>query len=157
MLAGMNLDRVEVRDSLIAGRGLFARAPIRAGERVLEYLGERITKEESLRRCEAGNPFIFSLDEHFDLDGAVEWNPARFANHSCTPNCETEDDEGRIWVVALRDIAPGEELTYNYNFDLAEFREHRCACRAENCVGFMVAEEHFPALRRLRENGALTV
>lgn len=152
----MNLETVEVCDSLIAGRGLFARTDICAGARVIEYLGERITKDESLRRCEAGNPYIFALDEEFDLDGAVEWNPARFVNHSCAPNCETEDDEGRIWVVALRDIRAGEELTYNYNFDLAEFREHRCECRAENCVGYMVAEEHFPALRRLRENGALT-
>lgn len=145
----------EIRDSLIAGRGLFARVPLRAGERVLEYLGERINKEEALRRCEDGNPYIFTLDEEFDLDGSVDSNPARFANHSCTPNCETEDDDGRIWVLTLRDIAPGEELTYNYNFDLAEFRENRCACRAESCIGYMVAEEHFPTLRRLREDGAL--
>ena len=65
----MNLELVEVRDSLIAGRGLFARVDLRAGQRVIEYLGERITKDESLRRCEAGNPYIFALDEEFDRVG----------------------------------------------------------------------------------------
>jgi SET domain-containing protein len=156
MLSHMSVEWLDVRPSPIAGRGLFARTDLAAGQRIIEYVGERITKDESLRRCEAGNPYIFALDDEHDLDGSVEWNLARFINHSCAPNCETEDDEGRIWVVALRDIRAGEELTYNYNFDLTEFREHPCRCGAEHCVGFMVAEEHFPALRRLRESGALT-
>lgn len=131
----------EVRDSGIHGRGAFATRPIRAGERVAEYVGERISKSESLRRQEEGNEYIFTLDEEVDIDGLVEWNPARFVNHSCDPNCETEIEDESIWVVALRDIAPGEELTYNYCYDFEEYREHPCRCGTKRCVGYMLAEE----------------
>ena len=57
---------------------------------VLEYVGEKISKSESLRRCEENNEYIFTLNEQEDLDGNVEWNPARFINHSCVPNCDAE-------------------------------------------------------------------
>lgn len=139
---------VEVRRSGIHGQGLFARRFIPAGARVIEYRGERIDKRESARRCAAGNHFIFSLDEEWDLDGNVPDNPAAFANHSCAPNCEAEQEGHRIWLVALRDIAPDEEITFNYGYDLEDFREHPCACGAPQCVGYIVAEELIPALRR---------
>src|ERR1041385_2736909 len=120
---------VEVRPSRIHGQGLFARNAIAAGARVLEYAGEKITKAESLRRCEGSNEYIFGLDETHDLDGNVPWNPARFMNHSCAANCEAELDGGRIWAVARRDIAAGEELTFNYGYDLVDYREHPCRDR----------------------------
>lgn len=142
---------VEIRRSLIHGSGGFARTRIPAGTRVIEYVGEKINKAESLRRCEANNEYIFTLDDEFDIDGNVLWNPARFINHSCAPNCEAELDEDRIWVVALRDIEAGEELTYNYNYDLEDYREHPCRCRAADCVGYIVAEEFFDQVRRQRE------
>jgi SET domain-containing protein len=79
----------------------------------------------------------------------VEWNPARLINHSCEPNCEAlTDDDNRIWIVAKRDIAAGEELTFNYNYDLEDFKEHPCQCGAQNCVGFIVAEEFFAQVRQ---------
>lgn len=143
--------------STIQGMGGFARVPIEAGTEIIEYVGERISKEESSRRCEQNNPFIFGLDAEQDLDGNVPWNPARFINHSCAPNCEALDDEGRIWVVALRDIAPGEELTFNYGYSLEEYRDHPCRCGAPDCVGFMVAAEFHETVRRnvaWREAGA---
>ena len=132
----------EIRESAIDRRGAFALRPIRAGERVARYTGEKITKAESLRRQEDGNEYIFTLDEEFDVDGSVDWNPARFANHSCEPNCETEiDEEDAIWIVALRDISPGEEITYNYGYDLEDYREHSCRCGASRCIGYILAEE----------------
>src|SRR5882724_10058445 len=79
---------VVTKDSLIDGLGAFAERDITKGTRVIEYVGERISKTESMERCEKGNAFIFSLDEMHDVDGQVEWNPARFLNHSCEPNCE---------------------------------------------------------------------
>src|SRR5690606_11462248 len=109
---------VEVRRSKIHGWGGLARRFIPAVRVVIEYVGEKISKAESLRRCEQNNHFIFALDDEWDLDGSVDWNPARWLNHSCEPNCEAQDDDGRIWIVALRDIQPGEELTFNYNYDL---------------------------------------
>ena len=139
---------IEFRPSGIHGTGGFATTAIRAGTRIVEYVAAKITKEESNRRCAASNPYIFCLDEEHDLDGDVPWNPARFLNHSCAPNCEAIEDDGRIWIVALRDIAPGDELTFNYGYDLEDYRDHPCRCGTPDCVGYVVAEEFFPTVRR---------
>jgi SET domain-containing protein len=138
---------VNFRESPIHGTGGFAHCAIPAGTRVVEYLGRRIDKQESQRQCELDNPYIFDLNEEQDLDGSVDWNPARLLNHSCEPNCEAELDEDRIWIVSLRDIAPGEEITFNYNYDLEDYREHPCRCGSESCVGYIVAEELFSKFR----------
>ena len=139
---------IHIAASPIHGRGGFASARLAAGTRVIEYVGERITKAESARRCEAENWFIFGLDAEFDLDGNVEWNAARFLNHSCEPNCEAVFEEGRVWIVALREIESGEEVTFNYGYDLENYREHRCHCGARSCAGYIVAAELLPHLRR---------
>jgi hypothetical protein len=139
----------EFRRSRIHGRGGYARQAIPAETDVIEYVGEKISKAESERRCEANNEYIFTGDDTYDIDGNVEWNPARLINHSCEPNCEAlTDDDNRIWIVAKRDIAAGEELTFNYNYDLEDFKEHPCQCGAPNCVGFIVAEEFFAQVRQ---------
>jgi uncharacterized protein len=129
--------------SPIHGSGGFAKAAISKGTRVIEYIGERISKSESLRKCEGNNEFIFSLSDEQDLDGDVVWNPARLLNHSCAPNCEAELREDHIWIMASRDIPAGEEVTFNYGYDLEDYRDYPCRCGAPNCVGFMVAEEFF--------------
>ena len=134
--------------SPIHGTGGFARVDIPAGTRVIEYVGEIISKQESLERCERSNEYIFAIDEERDLDGNVEWNPARFLNHSCEPNCEARLIDGRIWLVAIRDLRAGEELTFNYSYDLTDYREHPCHCGANKCVGYIVAEELFEHVRR---------
>ena len=140
-------DRITFRRSTIHGTGGYARREIAASSTVIEYVGEKITKAEALLRCEAENAFIFALDDEFDLDGNVIWNPARFLNHSCAPNCEAGVKEARVWITAMRDIAPGEELTYNYGYDLEDYREQPCHCGATECVGFIVAEEFFDHVR----------
>ncbi len=141
-------ETVIFHESPIHGTGGFARRDIAAGERVIEYVGEIITKEESLRRCERNNEYIFALDDERDLDGNVDWNPARFLNHSCAPNCEAQWNAGGIWLVAICAIGAGEELTFNYGYDLADYREHPCHCGSASCVGFMMAEEFFEHVRR---------
>lgn len=138
---------VALGGSGIHGRGGFARRAIPAGTPVIEYVGERIGKAESARRCEAENPYIFILDETWDLDGAVAWNPARFLNHSCGPNCEAQREGHRLLIVAKRPIEAGEELTFNYGYGLDSWRDYPCACGANNCLGFIVGEEHWPAVR----------
>src|ERR1043166_8191820 len=96
---------IQFKSSAIHGTGGFAARDIAADVSVIEYVGEIISKAESLRRCEANNEYIFALDDERDLDGSVSWNPARFLNHSCAPNCEAQmDDEGRVWIVTIRDI-----------------------------------------------------
>ena len=135
--------------------GCFAIAPIAKGVRLIEYVGERISKAESTKRCEADNQYIFSINDEFDLDGNVGWNPAKFINHSCAPNCEAELDDCRVWIVALRDIEPGEEITFNYGYDLEGYEDHPCRCGAPNCVGYMVAEEFFPHVLKNKPRKAL--
>lgn len=147
----LSSDHLVYRPSSIHGLGAFATRSLPPGARVVEYTGEKIDKQESLRRLQANNPFIFALDEQWDLDGSVEWNLARHLNHSCAPNCEAMHEEGRIWIFTMRAILPGEELTFNYGYGLEEYREHPCRCGTSECVGFMVAEEFFPKLRAARE------
>jgi len=134
--------------STIHGTGGFARTDVGPGTSLLEYVGERISKEESLQRCRAGNTRIFSLDDEWDLDGDVPWNPARWLNHSCEPNCEACLDDGQIWIVSLRPISAGEELTFNYGYDLEDLEDHPCRCGTANCVGYIVAEEFHETIRR---------
>ncbi|MBA4135921.1 MAG: SET domain-containing protein-lysine N-methyltransferase [Opitutus sp.] len=144
----------------VHGWGVFARDFIPEGERVIEYVGERITKAEAERRDAArlarlaaggdGCVYVFETRTRHDIDGGVTWNPARRINHSCAPNCEAEeDDHGRIWIVARRDLAPGEELTYDYGFSLEEWRGHPCRCGAPECVGYIVARGQRWRVRRV--------
>jgi len=117
-------EQLVFKASPIHGVGGFARRDIPAGTRVIEYLGEKISKAESLRRCERNNEYIFELDDEHDLDGNVSWNPARFLNHSCAPNCEAILEGGKIWILAERDLKSGEEITFNYGYDLVDYKEH---------------------------------
>ena len=136
-------DLIVIRESPIHGRGAFAKRSIPRGQRVVEYLGQRISKRESLRRCERNNEYIFALNDDEDLDGNVPWNPARFFNHSCAPNCDAELQDGRIWIIARRDIQPGEEITFNYGYDLEDYRDYPCRCGSPQCIGYIVAKEFF--------------
>jgi len=132
----------------VHGHGIFARDFIPQDGRVIEYTGERITKREAERREEArlarkaaggdGCVYVFEVTSRHDIDGDVPWNPARHINHSCEPNCEAQHGRGRIWIVALRDIAPGEELTYDYGFDYGEAWDHPCRCGSKRCAGYIV-------------------
>lgn len=140
---------VVIRSSRIHGRGIFARQRIPRGTRILEYVGERITKAEGLRRAAAqiahhrrnehrGAVYIFELNQKTDIDGNVAWNPARLINHSCDANCETMIIRGHIWIQSIRTIEPGEEITYDYGYDLEHWQDHPCRCGAPNCCGYIV-------------------
>ena len=136
------------QQSPIHGWGGFARLEIPAGTRIIEYVGERIDKRESARRCELNNAYIFAVDDSFDLDGNVDWNLARFINHSCAPNCDAEWIDGQIWVVANRLIRTGEEITYDYGYDLEDYANYPCHCGGPGCVGYIVAAELARFVRR---------
>lgn len=150
-----------VRSSSIHNRGIFARCDIPNDEPIIEYVGEKITKAESTRRGEAlverskktggAAVYVFTLNQRYDIDGAKGKNPARYINHSCDPNCEAYIIRGRIWIYSLRDIKAGEELTYNYGFDVDTWDEHPCRCGTERCVGFIVEEKQWPKLLKKME------
>ncbi|HTL17557.1 MAG TPA: SET domain-containing protein-lysine N-methyltransferase [Patescibacteria group bacterium] len=144
----VDTDLVLFQNSSIHGMGGFAARDILPGTTLLEYKGEKIDKGESARRCELNNVFIFSLNEDYDLDGDASWNTARLLNHSCLPNCEAQIADARIWIVATRPIRAGQEITFNYGFDLENYRDYPCRCGAPNCVGFIVAEEFFDHVRK---------
>lgn len=139
-----------VRRSDIHGKGVFARRKIREGELIDEYLGERIGWDEANRRAEEGggpvnHTFFFSLADGRVIDGGSGGNDSRFINHACEPNCEAQEDEGRVFIYALRDIARGEELKYNYALVYEERhtpavkRQFACNCGSPGCTGTMLA------------------
>ncbi len=149
---------VDARNSAIHGRGLYARVTIPDGTRVIEYLGERITKAESLRREAArleqvrlgqdGCVYIFNLNKRYDLDGSAAPNLARLINHSCKPNCRSEIIRGHIWIIARREIAAGEELSFDYGYPLGEWQNHPCRCGTPECPGYIVAKAQRKRLRK---------
>lgn len=133
--------------SPIHGLGGFAITDIKQGTQLIEYVGEHISIAESIERCSKGNQCIFGLSEREHLDGNVPWNPARYINHSCRPNAEARLIDGHIWLVAIRDIRPGEEITFDYGYDMEDYRAHPCSCGAPDCLGYIVAEEFRGVIR----------
>ena len=130
--------RYEVRPSGISGHGGYALDRFQPGERIAQYSGPRISKEESTRRCAAGNAYIFTLDDTWDIDGATPENAARYFNHSCDPNCRPDTRNEEIWIVARREIQPGEEITFDYGYEMTDAGPVPCHCGAPNCYRFIV-------------------
>lgn len=151
-MATTRSSRIVVRNSKIHGRGVYAARPLKKGERIVEYRGERISWREADRRPpsdpdDPNHTFFFSLsDGKTVIDASVRGNAARFINHACDPNCESEESEdGRVYIEALRDIKTGEELNYDYGLIIDERltpklkKEHECRCGSPKCRGTMLA------------------
>jgi hypothetical protein len=142
--------RIQTRRSGVHGKGVFAVRDIAAGETIIEYKGEVISWKEALRRhphdpSQPQHTFYFHVDDKHVIDGRVDGNAARWINHACDPNCETDEVDGRIFIKAARDIAAGDELNYDYGLVidlpytpelLAEFP---CWCGADACRGTLLA------------------
>jgi uncharacterized protein len=139
--------RVWVGTSCIAGQGLFAAQAIRQGTKILRYIGQKITHEESARRLAAGNVYIFGLDERYAIDGSTCKNTARFINHACEPNCQTEQFGNTIWIVAIRDIEAREELTYNYGYAVDDEPVEPCHCGAKHCCGYILGPQYWDRIQ----------
>jgi uncharacterized protein len=160
----MNNEYIQVRKSNIHNTGIFARKFIPKGTQIIEYVGEKISKKESEKRAdvvledskknkEKGAVYIFEINKKYDLDGNVPYNTARYINHSCDPNCESENIDDKIWIKAIKDIKPDEELKYNYGYDIDNFDEHPCLCGAEKCKGYIASEDKWAKLKKeLRKN-----
>ena len=154
--------KIATRRSQIHGNGVFAVAPIRKGERLIEYQGRLRTHKEVDRvyadDVETGHTFLFTLNDTYVIDANVEGNAARWINHSCDPNCEavTVEDEDedpardKVFIEARRAIKPGEELTYNYGIVLDEPHTARlkklwaCRCGSAKCTGTMLQPKRKP-------------
>ena len=142
----------DVRQSPIQGMGAFAKRPIPAGTRIIEYAGERLTPAQAEERYpdEPGarhHTFLFAIDDDVVVDASVNGNEARFLNHSCAPNCDVVVDDKRLWIEAIHDIEVDEELVYDYAFVLEERhtpaakRRYPCFCGAITCRGTILARK----------------
>ena len=140
---------IEVRSSEVHGLGVFATQHIPKRTRIIEYLGERISHREADRRYDDhdendNHTFLFNVDRGLVIDAGVNGNEARFINHSCEPNCESVIEHRRVYIEALRDIAPGEELCYDYQIgrdrsDPPNVDEiFACRCGTQQCRGSML-------------------
>ena len=142
--------RIQTRRSGVHGRGVFAVQDIAEGETLIEYKGEVISWEEALRRhphdpSQPNHTFYFHIDDERVIDGNVNGNASRWINHSCAPNCEADETDGRVFVKALRNISAGEELNYDYGLIIDEpytkklKADFPCWCGSESCRGTLLA------------------
>lgn len=136
-----------IRTSALHGVGVYTTAPIATSTRVLEYTGERI-------RADSTDGMYDDVTYLFGLDGGKTvidgFGMAAFVNHSCDANCETDQIDGKIWIISTRDIQAGEELSYDYNiYDTDPGEEVPCHCGAANCRGTMISEDELKRHRKL--------
>jgi SET domain-containing protein len=142
--------RIQVRRSGVHGKGVFAVAPIPKGEVLIEYKGEVIDWPEALRRhphdpSDPHHTFYFHIDEKNVIDAKHGGNAARWINHSCEPNCEADEVDGRIFIKSLRTLKPGQELFYDYGLIIDDKytpklkKEYECRCGSTKCRRTMLA------------------
>ena len=142
--------RIQTRRSGVHGKGVFAVQDIAEGEVLIEYTGEVITWQEAQDRhphdpLQPNHTFYFHVDEDRVIDAKFGGNSARWINHSCAPNCFADERDGRIFITALRNIAAGEEINYDYGLIIDERytpklkAEYPCWCGSPNCRGTLLA------------------
>jgi uncharacterized protein len=144
--------RIQVRSSGVHGKGVFALTALAAGATIIEYKGEIISWPQALERhphdpAQPNHTFYFHIESGDVIDGNVRGNISRWINHACAPNCEADERGGRVFIKALRAIAAGEELFYNYGLSMdARYtaklkKEFACCCGAPNCLGTMLVSK----------------
>ena len=131
----MKLYRIKKSNIDRRGRGLYATKDIKAGTKIIDYVGNIITKKQTENSDKFDNAkpiYLFNLNSRYDLDGAVSWNLARLINHSCSNNCDYEGKGLKIWVKAIKDIKKGEEFTCDYGFGFDEnYKQFQCKCKSK--------------------------
>jgi len=142
--------RIQTRTSGVHGKGVFAVQDLAEGETLIEYIGEIINWKEALRRHphdpkDANHTFYFHIDKNHVIDAKYGGNSSRWINHSCKPNCEADEQDGRVFIKALRNIPAGQELFYDYGLIIDApytkklLAEYPCWCGAKNCRGTLLA------------------
>ncbi|MBC7610343.1 MAG: SET domain-containing protein-lysine N-methyltransferase [Polaromonas sp.] len=142
--------RIQTRRSGVHGKGVYALQDLAEGETLIEYVGEVISWKEALRRHphdpkDPNHTFYFHIDDKHVIDGKQGGNSSRWINHSCKPNCEADEDGGRVFIKTLRNIKAGEELFYDYGLIIDArhtkklLAEYPCWCGAKKCRGTLLA------------------
>jgi len=142
-----------IRSSSIHAAGCYTTTPIRKGTLIVEYTGPRITKEEAdVKYADSPTTYLFGVgDGSTVIDGH---GAAMFLNHCCDPNCETEEIDGKVWIMAIRNIAAGEELTYDYHLYDGDEDEALCNCGAKTCRKSMYSPEELRRRARAAKKAA---
>ena len=145
--------RLLIRSSAIHAAGCYTLDPIRRGTRVIEYDGPRLSKKEADDRyADRDITYLFGFGGKGDvIDG---FGTAMFLNHSCDPNCDTVERNKRIFITAIRDIAAGEELVYEYNLHDSDDESADCYCGAPHCRGTMFSDEELKRRARIAKRKA---
>lgn len=144
--------RIQTRNSPVHGRGVFALVDIPRGERIIEYVGEIISWDEAQRRhphdpAQPNHTFYFHLDDDHVIDALHGGNSSRWINHSCDPNCEADEDGGRVFIKSRRRIKAGDELNYDYGLVIDEpltpelKADYPCWCGTRKCRGTLLASD----------------
>jgi SET domain-containing protein len=115
----------------LAGLGLFTYSPIPKGACIIEYTGKRLSKKEEE---DSNSLYLFDAGGGVTIDGSPRSNRARYVNHSCRPNCEIDIYKRRVYVMAKRNIKPGEELSYDYDKDYFDAYIKPKGCRCAKCA-----------------------
>ena len=137
------------------GLGLFAIRPIKKREKIAEYKGPRVDAEEAGRLERRGNRYLYEINPRVTIDGTPRSNVARYANHSCNPNAETYTYGGRVFIRALRNIKPDEEITYDYGNDYLKYVIGRSRCQCRRCRRRRARKQREArALKKRRPHGA---
>jgi uncharacterized protein len=132
--------RLCVRRSPLHGLGCFATVRLLKGSRIAEYTGERITRKEAMRRMRRANgKRISELDADCYIDGNVNGNQTKYINHCCDPNSDVFVMDGALIIFALREIAPGEEITVDY-LNSFDHDQSVCQCRTPSCRQWIIQQ-----------------
>tara|TARA_S200000501_G_scaffold364069_1_gene395751 strand:+ start:2433 stop:2909 length:477 start_codon:yes stop_codon:yes gene_type:complete len=143
------------------GKGLYAASNIKKGTKIINYIGNIITKKQTDENPKFDNSkpiYLFNLNNRYDMDGDVPWNTARLINHSCSNNSDYDGKGLKLWVTAIKDIKKGEEITCDYGFSYdSEFKQFPCNCGSKNCVGYIVREgSRWRINKKFRKNKTLS-
>ncbi|VVB78932.1 SET domain protein [uncultured archaeon] len=158
----VNTKYIKVKKSKIHNNGVFASKNIKKGTKIIEYVGEIVSKEEGDKRSEEqfkrsrknkseGSVYVYDLTKKYDLDGNFKWNPARLINHSCEPNAKYKQVGLKIFIIAIRSIKKGEEISYDYGYDLDDYKDHKCKCGKEKCIGYIIGKNYRKDFEKLRK------
>ena len=146
----------KVRKSNVHNYGIFAKTNIPKDSKIIQYIGEKITKSEGDKRSakrinkylnseRTGSVYIFELNKYYDIDGSVSYNKAKYINHSCEPNCEVVIERDEIWIKSIKKIKKNEELSYDYgySFDKDDYKDHTCRCGSKHCIGYIISSDEW--------------
>ena len=115
------------------GLGLFATRPIKKNSRIAEYKGPLLTTKQASKIEANGNRYLYEVNSRWTIDGSPRSNIARYANHSCNPNADSYNVKLRVFIRALRNIKPGEEIVYDYGIDYLKNVIGRSNCKCSRC------------------------